>query len=88
VLSSAVGSGLATVFDVWPEVFGLEPPGTDEPEAGPGFVLEKATPQSFAADMASLIAANQQVTIREPVPQRTAPAPEPEHTYVPDIEWT
>lgn len=46
------------------------------------FTLEKATPESFAADMAALVAASSQVVIREPSP------PNDERAYAPSTEWT
>jgi hypothetical protein len=53
-----------------------------------GFRLEEATPQSFAADMAALVEASQRVVLREEPPLRRPVAPDPEHQYVPDLEWT
>jgi len=49
------------------------------------FRLEEATPESFAADMAALVAASQTVVIHEPAPRLPVT---PEHEYVPSLEWT
>lgn len=95
MLSSAVASGVITVLQAWPEFFGA-PDGAGQDDFPSkdadmsGFVLEEATPQSFASDMAAIVAASQTVVIREeaPPPLPRVAAPEPEHQYVPDPEWT
>lgn len=46
------------------------------------FTLEKATPESFAADMAALVEASRQVVIREP------PEPSGSYAQAPSTEWT
>jgi len=83
ILSSAVSHGVITAVQAWPSFFG-GPDGAGDLETG--LELEKATPESFAADMAALVASSSQVTLREP--QQGTPAPVPEHAYVPDPEWT
>jgi hypothetical protein len=85
ILASAVSARVITAVQAWPEFFGSgpgDPPG--EPGAG-GFTLEKATPQSFAADMAALVQSSSRVTLREPAPGAEQ---DPGHAYVPDTEWT
>ena len=95
ILSSAVASGAISVVQAWPEFFG----GPDEGDQGAfpskgadmsGFVLEEATPQSFASDMAALVAASQTVVVREeaPPPLPVVAGHDPEHQYVPHPEWT
>lgn len=77
---------MVTAPQAWPDFFpaagdeGAFPSGDADTS---GFVLEKATPESFAADMAALVEANRRVTVREP-----AAGPPPGHEYVPDAEWT
>jgi hypothetical protein len=93
VLSSAVASGIMNAVQAWPELFGGEDAGGAFPSKDAdmtGFVLEEATPESFAADIAALAAANKRVVIREeqPPPFPRVPVPEPGHQYVPDTEWT
>ena len=91
VLASAVSSGVVTAMDAWPEFFtGPEDDGGFPSSADSGFELEHATPESFAADMAALVAASQKVVIREgaeepPFPRLDA---DPEHQYFPGTEWT
>jgi hypothetical protein len=89
ILSSAVASGVITALQAWPDFFGKDP---GDPGAGtdtPGFELERATPESFAADMAAMVRASSRVTLREPPEARPAvPPPGPQHAYVPDLEWT
>lgn len=76
--------GVITAVQAWPSFFG-------EPEDGDGrddgFTLERATPESFAADMAALVQGSSRVTLREP-PERAMAQAAPEHSYVPDPEWT
>lgn len=74
---------MITAVRAWPSFF--EPQDEDGREAG--FTLEKATPESFAADMAALVRNSSQVTLREPPGPAVAQAP-PGHSYVPDPEWT
>lgn len=87
VKQALVARGMITPRQAWPEFF-----PADEGDAGAfpsadadtsGFVLEEATPESFAADMAALVELNRQVVIREP-----ALLPGGEPAYMPDIEWT
>lgn len=81
-------------MQAWPEFF--PEPDQGDPGAFPAtdadmsaFRLEEATPESFAADMAALVAASQRVVIREePEPLRRPVIPEDGHRYVPDLEWT
>lgn len=86
MFASAVASGVVTAPQAWPEFF---PGGQDEgafPSSGAdtsGFVLEQATPESFAADIAALAESSRRVTVREP-----SGGPSPGHEYVPDAEWT
>lgn len=69
-------------MQAWPDFFGPDP-GAPAGKPGEGeLALERATPESFAADMAALVQSSSRVTLREPVP------PEPQHAYVPDPEWT
>lgn len=83
-----MSSGVVTAMQAWPEFFSKAEEGAF-PSAGAdtsGFTLEKATPESFAADMAALVQSSSRVTLREP-------APDPSwgiqpHQYVPDAEWT
>jgi hypothetical protein len=83
-----------SAVQAWPEFFGV--PDAGDGGAFPtkdadltGFKLEEATPESFAADIAALAAANSRVVIREEAPP---PLPrvveEAEHQYVPHPEWT
>jgi hypothetical protein len=78
--------GLITPQRAWPEFF-LPDEGDDavfpstESDMS-AFTLEKATPESFAADMAALVAASSQVVIREPSLQPG------DRDHVPDTEWT
>jgi hypothetical protein len=90
ILAAAVSSGVVTAVQAWPEYF----PEADQGDKGAfpstdadmsGFRLEEATPESFAADMAALVAASQTVVIREPSPLLPVA---PEHQYVPSLEWT
>jgi len=87
VKQAFVARGMITPAQAWPEFFAAEEGDGDAfPSAGSdmsGFVLEEATPESFAADMAALVEASKQVVIREP-----SPPPGEEHAYVPDMEWT
>ncbi len=87
VLSAAVSCGIMSAPTAWPEFFagtggtpGAFPAvGADMTE----FELEEATPESFAADLDAILAANSRVTVREadkPVFQPTG--------YVPHPEWT
>jgi hypothetical protein len=78
-----VSCGAVTAVQAWPSFFGV--PGEEAPPAG--LTLEKATPESFAADMAALVRNSSQVTLREPPAPAVAQAP-PGHSYVPDPEWT
>jgi hypothetical protein len=88
VLSSAVSSGVISAVEAWPEYFSA--PGDDPgvfPSTGSdmsAFQLERATPESFAADMEAIVAASRQVTVRE------EPAPEfrPSAAVMPHPEWT
>lgn len=85
VLAAAVSSGIVTAMQAWPEFFDAQPDSGAFPSAGSdmsGFTLEKASPESFAADMAALVRSSSQVTLREPGPDA------PGHQYVPDAEWT
>lgn len=86
IFSSAVASGIITAVQAWPDFFGS--PGEGDQGAFPstdadmsGFELERATPESFAADMDALVRASQQVTLREddppPFPQLDAGFPDP-----------
>lgn len=93
VFSAAVASGVITAVQAWPDFFSSVPgaPGSfPSKDAGaPAFALEPATPESFAADMAALVASSSSVTLREPsVPPPPAPAPQQGHSYVPGTEWT
>jgi len=90
ILASAVASGTITAVQAWPEYF----PEADEGDRSAfpstdadmsAFRLEEATPESFAADMAALVAASQTVVIHEPAPRLPVT---PEHEYVPSLEWT
>jgi hypothetical protein len=88
VLEAAVSSGVVSAVMAWPEFFDQGDEGT--PGAFPSrdadmteFELEEATPESFAADLDAILAANKRVTVREaeaPVFQPTG--------YVPHTEWT
>lgn len=88
VLASAVSSRVISAVQAWPEYF--DEPGADT-GAFPsrdadmsGFELERATPESFAADMAALVRASEQVTIREDEPPLFPQFPAGD---LPDIEW-
>lgn len=88
VLLAAVSAGAVTVVQAWPEFFGEDPGGPAEDPGAGGFTLEQATPESFAADMAALVASSKRVVLRE---GQQAPVPAPQeqpHQYVPDAEWT
>lgn len=74
---------MITAVQAWPSFFG-EP---QDDGRQPGFALERATPESFAADMAALVQSSSRVTLREPQGTAVAQAA-PEHAYVPDAEWT
>jgi hypothetical protein len=88
VLEAAVSSGIVSAIVAWPEFF--DDAAKRDSGAFPSkdadmteFELEEATPESFAADLDALLAANRQVTVREadaPVFQPTG--------YVPHTEWT
>jgi hypothetical protein len=86
VLSAAVSSGVITAVQAWPDFFGVDPGDPDVfPGAGTdasGFTLERATPESFASDMAALVQSSRTVTVREPAGEPQDPG------YVPDPEWT
>jgi len=91
ILSAAVSGGVITPVQAWPEFFGTD---QGDPDVFPsaetdnsGFVLERATPESFAADMAALVASSKQVVLRED-PRQPVPVPQEQHQYVPDPEWT
>lgn len=88
VLSAAVSSGVVSAVVAWPEFFAEGGDGT--PGAFPStdsdmteFELEEATPESFAADLDAILAANQRVTVRE----ADAPVFQPAG-YIPHTEWT
>lgn len=90
VLSSGVASGAITAMQAWPDFFDV--PDEGDPGAFPatdadmsGFELEQATPESFAADMAALVRASQQVTLREDEEPQFPRLPEP---ALPHHEWT
>lgn len=78
--------GMLTPQQAWPEFFAPAEgdaavfPSTDSDMSA--FTLERATPESFAADMAALVAASSQVVIREPAP------PSGNHDHAPGTEWT
>jgi hypothetical protein len=86
VLASAVASGVITAVQAWPEYFDLPEgdtgafPSKDADMSG--FELERATPESVLADMAALVQASQQITIRE-----EDPPPFPVFPAEPDPEW-
>lgn len=88
VLSSAVSSGVISAIQAWPEYFDGPPddggafPSKDADMAG--FTLERATPESFAADMAALVRASEQITIREEEPP---PFPQFPPGDLPDPLW-
>lgn len=89
VLSSAVASGVISAVQAWPEFFDV--PDEGDPGAFPstradmsGFVLEQATPESFADDIERLVRASQQVTLREDSPPSLPQLP----GVYPDTEWT
>lgn len=91
ILASAVSSGVVTAVQAWPGFFGVDP---GDPDAFPatgsgtaGLSLERATPESFAADMAALVRSSERVVLREEAP-RPVPDREPQHSYFPDTEWT
>lgn len=93
VLSAAVASGVVSAVQAWPDFFGVDPsdpglfPSKDADTSG--FTLERATPESFASDMAALVASSSKVTLREPAPPPVPVfAPQSGHSYVPDAEWT
>jgi hypothetical protein len=88
VLEVAVSSGVISALTAWPEFFATGAGGT--PGAFPStgsdmtdFELEEATPESFAADLDALLAANKQVTVREADAPVFRPA-----GYIPHTEWT
>lgn len=87
-----MSSRVINAVQAWPEFFGV--PDAGDNGAFPskdadmtGFQLENATPESFAADMEALVAANERVVIREEVPP-PLPRVVEEHQYVPHPEWT
>lgn len=87
VMSSSVAAGIITPLQAWPEYFGEDEgtpgafPSTDADMSG--FVVEEATPASFADDIEALVAASEMVTLREqPEPER------PRFSEYPDPEWT
>jgi hypothetical protein len=89
ILASAVSAGVITAVRAWPEFFADDGDPGSFPASGSdmsGFTLERATPESFAADMAALVQSSSRVTLREPAV--APPAPEEAHSYVPDPEWT
>jgi hypothetical protein len=93
ILSSAVSSGIVAAVQAWPDFFGEDPGGQDASPGDAGGVggleLGRATPESFAADMASLVNSSSLVTLREPAPEQPVAVPQdPQHAYVPDTEWT
>jgi hypothetical protein len=86
-LSAAVFSGAITAAAAWPDFFAGD--GGDS-GAFPSrdadmteFELEEATPESFAADLDAILAANRRVTVRE----AEAPVFRPPG-YIPHPEWT
>lgn len=87
ILSSAVASGIVTAVQAWPDFFGEEPAAAGAGTDTAGFTLERATPASFAADMEAMVRASSQVVLREPPEPQPVPAG-PQHSYVPDAEWT
>jgi hypothetical protein len=87
VLSAAVSSGVITAMQAWPEYFGDGEGDQEFPSTGSdtsAFQLEEATPESFAADIEAMVAASQQVTIREEDPPPFPLLP----PGLPDTEWT
>lgn len=88
MLSSAVAAGAITAVQAWPEYFEDQQagsgsfPSTDADMSG--FELERATPDSYAADMDALIRASQHVALRE---EEMPPLPVIGGIQ-PDIEWT
>lgn len=85
VLSSAVASGVITAVQAWPEYFEVPDAGGAFPSRDAdmsGFELERATPESVAADIEAMVRASQHVTLRE-----DEPPPFPA-IALPDIEWT
>ena len=83
--AAAVSGGAISPAVAWPEYF-VQAPGEDKgafPATGSDmseFELEPATPESFAADIEAIMAANLLVTLREGAPVPAAP--------VPHHEWT
>jgi hypothetical protein len=89
ILSSAVSSGIITAVQAWPDFFGVDPAEFSSASSdNSGLELERATPESFAADMAALVRSSARVTLREPPEQHSPVPPGPQHSYVPDTEWT
>lgn len=95
MLAAAVSCGTLSAVQAWPEFFDLDEgdegtfPGSGTDSAG--FTLERATPESFAADMAALVESSRRVVLREDQapPPGVPPAPgDLRHEYVPDAEWT
>lgn len=86
VLASAVSSGVITAVQAWPEYFDVPGDSGDFPARDADmseFELERATPESFAADMDALVRASQRITIRE-----DEPPPFPVlGNILPDPEW-
>lgn len=88
VLSSAVSSGVISAVQAWPEYFEGSPgdggafPSKDADMSA--FELERATPESFAADMQALVRASEQVTLREEEP---LPFPQFPPGDLPDPLW-
>jgi len=90
VLASAVSSGVITAMQAWPEYFeDFEDDGDGSfPATGSdmsAFQLEEATPESFAADLESIVRASRQITVREPPPPEF---PGLASGQLPDTEWT
>lgn len=90
VLSAAVSSGVITAVQAWPEFFDGIGDGQGDDWAFPGrdtdtedFRLEDATPESVQADLDTLMAMNQRVSVREEEPPRV-----PDFTGLPHVEWT
>jgi hypothetical protein len=85
VLSSAVASGVITAVQAWPEYFNMPGSSGAFPSRDADmseFELERATPESFEADMDALVRASQRITIREdelpPFPVLGSVLPDPE----------
>jgi hypothetical protein len=89
-LRAVVSAGKYPPEEAWPQWFALPPPAEPEEAVFPDvnadmseFQWERPTEESFAADLAALVAASPSITIREEPPPAAPQPPGPG-----SLEWT